>query len=152
MALGGHAPDAADDPPRPPAPSVWEATRLVPERRGPRYDVDVARGRFPYSLVWTPLPGITWLLPCVGHLGVTDSRGVCYDFAGPYSIGVDDLAFGRPMIVVPLDPERATARRPGGKSPQEAWDAAVDAGNDVYCQRMHNIFCDKCVGWGARLG
>lgn len=41
-----------------------------------------------------------------------------------------------------LDPERVT-RRTGGMSAQAAWDAAVDAGNDVYCTRMHNIFCDK---------
>jgi hypothetical protein len=39
----------------------------------------VERSRFPFSIVWSPLPGITWFLPFVGHMGITDSRGVIYD-------------------------------------------------------------------------
>ena len=61
-----------------------------------------------------------------------------YDFAGPYHIGVDDLAFGSAMRYIQLDPTKA--RKRDGLTPQKAWDAAVDAGNDVYCTRMHNIW------------
>ena len=75
----------------------WEAVQLVSDRRGPRYGIDVSRSRFPYCIVWTPLPGITALFPFIGHMGIADSRGVIYDFAGPYSIGVDDMAFGKPV-------------------------------------------------------
>lgn len=82
----------------------WEAPQIVTERRGPRYTNDVNKSRFPYSILWTPLPGITALFPFIGHMGITDSRGVCYDFAGPYSIGVDDLAFGKPVIYIPVRP------------------------------------------------
>lgn len=32
--------------------------------------VDVRRQRFPYCVVWTPLPGITALLPFIGHTGI----------------------------------------------------------------------------------
>ena len=33
---------------------------------------------------------------------------------------------------------------------QQAWDAAVDAGCDVYSRRMHNICCDNCHSHVAR--
>lgn len=79
---------------------------------------DAALSRFPFSIVWTPLPLISWLLPFVGHLGIADSRGVIYDFAGPFTISVDSFAFGAPVRVLRLHPERAAA----------AAAAAADAG------------------------
>ena len=52
--------------------------------------------RFPFSVVWTGLPGITWLLPCIGHLGICDSQGRVWDFDAPYHVGVGHMAFERP--------------------------------------------------------
>lgn len=31
---------------------------------------------FPYCLVWTPIPLISWLIPYVGHMGLANARGV----------------------------------------------------------------------------
>ena len=31
--------------------------------------VDEENHRFPYSLVWTPIPLITYLFPFIGHMG-----------------------------------------------------------------------------------
>jgi hypothetical protein len=45
-------------------------------------------------MVWTPLPLISWFLPFIGHLGVATSEGIIHDFGGPYSISIDDFAFG----------------------------------------------------------
>ena len=45
--------------------SRWERSRVIGAARGggaPRAARDAARSRFPFSLVWTPLPGITALL------------------------------------------------------------------------------------------
>ena len=75
------------------------------------------------------------------QIAMAAHAGVVYDFAGPYHIGVDDLAFGTAMRYLQLDP--AKARRRDGQTAQEAWDAAVDAGCDVYCTRMHNIWCER---------
>ena len=65
------------------------------------------RSRFPYAITWTPIPLITWILPFVGHMGIADSRGVIYDFAGPYTIGEDNMAFGKPTRYIILDPSKA---------------------------------------------
>lgn len=32
--------------------------------------------RYPYCIVWTAIPPITWFLPFVGHMGIADSNGV----------------------------------------------------------------------------
>lgn len=42
----------------------------------------------PTSIVWAPLPLLSWILPLVGHVGITDSSGHIWDFAGPYQINV----------------------------------------------------------------
>jgi len=89
-----------------------------------------------FCILWSPIPMITWLFPFVGHLGIADSRGVVYDFQGPYSIGVrttPHMAFGsitRKLFV--------------GRVSSAEWDRAIYAANDVYKERMHNLFCDNC--------
>ncbi len=64
--------------------------------------VDPAHARFPFSIVWTPLPLITWLIPLIGHTGIGMSNGVIHDFAGPYYISIDDLAFGEAHKYAPF--------------------------------------------------
>ena len=46
--------------------------------------IDAERARFPYCIVWTPLPLISWFLPFIGHTGIALSDGVIHDFSGPY--------------------------------------------------------------------
>lgn len=71
--------------------------------------VDTARHRYPFSVVWTPIHPITWVLPFVGHMGICDSRGIVLDFTG--DIGVDDLAFGSPKRYLTLNPSKMTKKR-----------------------------------------
>lgn len=61
--------------------------------------------------------------PHPGHMGIADSRGVIYDFAGPYTIGEDHMAFGRPTRYLPLDP---------GRCKGEQWDESVAHSCETY--------------------
>lgn len=45
-------------------------------------NIDYDLHRFPFCLVWTPIPLITWLFPFVGHMGIATSEGIIRDFAG----------------------------------------------------------------------
>ena len=65
--------------------------------------VDAERHRYPCCIVWTPIHPITWLCPYVGHVGLCDAEGRVHDFAGPYYIGLDAMAFGWPTRYVQLD-------------------------------------------------
>lgn len=54
----------------------------------------------PYTLVWAPIPLVSWIAPFIGHMGVCCSTGLIYDFQGPYTIGVDEFLFGNPARFV----------------------------------------------------
>lgn len=58
--------------------------------------IDPAHEHYPFCVVWTPIPLLTWVLPFVGHIGICDSRGHIFDFQGNYSIGEDHMLFGNP--------------------------------------------------------
>lgn len=51
---------------------------------------------------------ITQLLAVIGHTGIGDSRGILHDFAGPYYVSIDDLAFGETHKYVTLELEGIT--------------------------------------------
>ena len=68
-------------------------------------------------------------------IGICDSKGVIYDFAGPYCIGVGKLAFGDPVKYLYLEKTKCVA---------QDWDTSVQDGNEIYSQRVHNLFCDNC--------
>lgn len=69
--------------------------------------IDRDNDKFPYCVVWTPIPFLTWLFPFIGHMGIATSYGVIRDFAGPYYVSEDDMAFGRPTRYWQLVPSLA---------------------------------------------
>ncbi|NWU20357.1 TM222 protein, partial [Dyaphorophyia castanea] len=99
---------------------------------------DAERGRFPHCVVWTPIPVLTWLFPIIGHMGICTSTGVIRDFAGPYFVSEDNMAFGKPVKYWKLDPSKVHA------AGANAWDTAVHDASEEYKHRMHNLCCDNC--------
>jgi len=92
-----------------------------------------------YSIVWSPLPLITCILPFIGHMGITTSQGIACDFQGPYSVGDRGrMAFGHPTRALQID------IRSLGEDAAEKWDNAIHIANEEYRTRMHNICCDNC--------
>ncbi|CAI5442657.1 unnamed protein product [Caenorhabditis angaria] len=100
-------------------------------------EIDPPNNRFPYCVVWTPIPCLTWFFPFIGHMGIATSRGVIRDFAGSYYVSEDDMGFGWPTRYWQLAPEHAE----GGV---EAFDKGIIEASDVYKTRMHNLICDNC--------
>lgn len=68
----------------------------------PNIDVDGPKERFPFCIVWTPLPFLTTIVPFIGHVGITDSKGRIYDFQGDYIIGKEHLLFGKTVKYLDL--------------------------------------------------
>lgn len=99
------------------------------------HDVDTDRQRFPHAVVWTPLPLLSWLFPLIGHTGICTTEGVINDFAGPYTVTVDNMAFGDPTKYWQLDLSKVG---------DVEWDEAVTKASQEYRNRMHNLCCDNC--------
>ena len=62
--------------------------------------------------------------------GIAYSNGVIRDFAGPYYVSEDNLAFGKTTRYVQLDPTHISGKQ---------WDTAVKEASDEYNGRMHNL-------------
>ena len=90
------------------------------------------------------LPGLTHMIPCIGHTGIGDAKGIIHDFAGPYYISIDDFAFGETHKYVILDLEAE------GVTPEQ-YNKAIKDADQVYRGRMHNICCDNCHSHVARV-
>ncbi|CAF0849466.1 unnamed protein product [Rotaria sordida] len=105
--------------------------------------IDVARVRYPHCLVWTPIPVLTWLFPFVGHMGIARTDGVIRDFAGPYYVSEDDMAFGLPTRYLQLNLNRVPTTS-NSNNVRALWDKAVEQASDEYKKRMHNLCCDNC--------
>lgn len=89
--------------------------------------IDTVRHRYPHCIVWTPIPILTWLVPLVGHMGICTANGIIRDFAAPYYVSQDDMAFGKPTKYWRLDPHLAAGLE---------WDEAVKQASDEYMRRM----------------
>ncbi|KAJ8924388.1 hypothetical protein NQ315_007184 [Exocentrus adspersus] len=100
-------------------------------------NIDKSQDRYPCCIVWTPIPLLTWLFPIIGHMGIATSSGVIRDFAGPYYVSEDSMAFGRPTKYWQLHPSSARGSISG-------WDTAVTEASEIYKGRMHNLCCDNC--------
>ena len=95
--------------------------------------IDIKRNRYPYCIVWTPLPMITALFPFIGHTGICTSEGIIHDFSGSYSITEDDMAFGNPTKYVELDIQA-----------KDTWDEHVYRADEHYRGETHNLCCNNC--------
>lgn len=104
---------------------------------GPIAPINFATDKYPFCIVWTPIPVLTWFFPFIGHMGIAMSTGVIRDFAGPYFVSEDNMGFGRPTRYLQLD----SCFVDGGTV---EWDECVSKASVVYGTRMHNLFCDNC--------
>ena len=68
--------------------------------------VESKRHRYPFSLVWTPIHPLSWIMPYVGHVGLADAAGRVIDFAGPFYVSFDNMMFGWPTRYYVLEEQR----------------------------------------------
>ena len=98
-------------------------------------EINLKSSHFPFCIVWTPIPLITYLFPSIGHTGIGTSSGIIHDFASSFFVSVDDFAFGKPTKYFKLK-----------LSEQEKynWDRAIEKGDNKYNMEEHNIFINNC--------
>ena len=107
----------------------------------PKVKLDMKKQRYPYCIVWTTLPCITWFIPSIGHVGICTSKGIIHDFAGPYYVSVDNMAFGNPTKYVLLDLD--------GREFDE-YDGAIEGGTHDYNEQCYSFCFNNCHSYVAR--
>lgn len=102
---------------------------MIHESADESMDIDLTNHRYPFCIVWTPIPLLTWLFPLIGHMGICTSKGIIRDFAGSYFVSTDKMGFGDPTKYWKLDPTLANNGVTG-------WDEAVEKASNIYTKRM----------------
>ena len=124
--------------------------------------------RYPCCVVATPLPCITWFLPFVMHMGICNSQGVIHDFAGPYYVSRDAMAFGVPTryfsalpFIFPSDSYQIRTSdngweikmtNPSAMPPAKRlaeFDKSISKVTGQYGKEMYNFFCNNCHSFTA---
>ena len=107
----------------------------------PKVKLDMKKQRYPYCIVWTPLPCFTWFFPSIGHVGICTSKGIIHDFAGPYYVSVDDMAFGNPTKYVLLDLDSREF---------DEYDSCIEGGTQDYQEQFYSFCFNNCHSYVAR--
>mmetsp|Transcript_37567 Transcript_37567/g.120511 ORF Transcript_37567/g.120511 Transcript_37567/m.120511 type:complete len:168 (+) Transcript_37567:92-595(+) len=98
----------------------------------------------PLALVWTPIPVISWVLPFVGHMGITDSAGQLHDWHGacaPSAAPPEEMLFGQPARYLEL----------AGGARRDDWDRAIERADEEFGEKCHcMLFGDDCHSHVAR--
>lgn len=119
--------------------------------------------RYPFCVVWTPIPLLSWIFPFIGHVGICDSVGRIHDFQGPYSIGVDDMLFGSPAkywdiskMCVPIFCRHMNETRQTPEVVEACrrevaeYDAAVERVTKHFqATQVYNLFTNNCHSYVA---
>ena len=119
---------------------IFETKEKNNTRFKPKIKIDSKRQRYPYCIVWTPIPCFTWVFPSIGHAGICNSKGIIYDFAGPYCVSVDNMAFGKPTKYVLLDLN--------GREFDE-YDKAIEEGMKDYNNKNYSFCFNNCHSYIA---
>ena len=98
-------------------------------------DINPNNNCFPYCIVWTPIPCLTYIIPSIGHTGIGNSTGIIHDFAGSYYVSIDDFAFGKPTKYLQLDLN---------EQEKYEYDRAIERGDNKYNMEEHNLCINNC--------
>lgn len=93
------------------------------------------KGKKPFAIVWTHLPVVTLICPCIGHVGINGSVGDTHDFGASHYISLSHLTFGEPLQYVPLQIE---------PSESPAFDAAIRSADAEFTSRDHECMTNNC--------
>merc|ERR1712196_703748 len=78
--------------------------------------------------------------------GIGSSNGDIYDFQGPFTVGKNNLAFGRPLKYVPLQTKDSKY-----KYTKKQWDEALAKANCDYNKMVHIICWNNCHNHVAQV-
>ena len=94
-----------------------------------------SKNRYPYCIVWTPIPFLTYIIPFIGQTGIANSKGIIHDFSASFFVNIDDFSFGKPTKYFQLDLDERE---------KYEYDKAIEKGDLKYNHEMHNLFWKNC--------
>lgn len=86
-------------------------------------------------ILWAPLPIISWFIPFLGHVLLTDSHGMIYDFRGSFQVEKGyTMMNGPPLLELPL----------GMSIDDYDWDTVLMETLEEYSLKYVNFIINLC--------
>ncbi|KAF6144118.1 hypothetical protein GIB67_004791 [Kingdonia uniflora] len=120
--------------------------------------IDPRRSRFPYCIVWTPIPVLSWLIPFIGHIGICREDGVILDFSGPNFVCVDNFTFGSVARFIQMNNEKCCTSEVENQVRYEQmepetdpnhWDTTLRKSMQEFQHRSYNLLTCNCHSFVA---
>ncbi|KAG9145248.1 hypothetical protein Leryth_008201 [Lithospermum erythrorhizon] len=125
---------------------------MIEQQTSLSLNIDPKNARFPYCIVWTPLPVLSWFIPFIGHIGISREDGVILDFAGPNFVSVDNFAFGAPTRYVPISKEQCyLIPTADGSEGTGTWDAALHKSTQEFQHQAYSLLTCNCHSFVANV-
>ena len=90
-----------------------------------------SKNRYPYCIVWTPIPFLTYIIPFIGQTGIANSKGIIHDYSASFFVNVDDFSFGKPTKYLQLDLN---------EKEKFEYDKAIEKGDLKFRTLIYNFF------------
>ena len=90
-----------------------------------------SKNRYPYCIVWTPIPFLTYILPFIGQTGIANSKGIIHDYSASFFVNIDDFSFGKPTKYLQLDLN---------EKEKFEYDKAIEKGDLKFRTLIYNFF------------
>ena len=90
-----------------------------------------SKNRYPYCIVWTPIPFLTYIIPFIGQTGIANSKGIIHDYSASFFVNIDDFSFGKPTKYLKLDLN---------EKEKLDYDKAIEKGDLKFRTLIYNFF------------
>ena len=90
-----------------------------------------SKNRYPYCIVWTPIPFLTYIIPFIGQTGIANSKGIIHDFSASFFVNIDDFSFGKPTKYFQLELN---------EKEKLDYDKAIEKGDLKFRTLIYNFF------------
>jgi hypothetical protein len=90
-----------------------------------------SKNRYPYCIVWTPIPFLTYIIPFIGQIGIANSKGIIHDFSASFFVNIDDFSFGKPTKYFQLELN---------EKEKLDYDKAIEKGDLKFRTLIYNFF------------
>ncbi|KAH9422705.1 hypothetical protein DERP_003382 [Dermatophagoides pteronyssinus] len=90
----------------------------------------------PYCIVWCSLPWLSYFIPLIGHMAITDSYGNIWDFSESYFVSKNNFSFGQPIKFLRMDRKCFLDHY--------QWDEGIQRAANIYNHKMHYILWSNC--------
>ncbi|PSN33610.1 hypothetical protein C0J52_16498 [Blattella germanica] len=106
----------------------------------PSMAIDHINDYYPFCIVWSSIPVITWMFPFFGHVGIGTSEGIIRDFACSKHVCENSFAYGSPVKYWQLKYHQAVGWERG-------WNSAIEEAAEIYSEREHRDCWDNCYSF-----